>query len=71
MQSKARGRRDRPSPRRAKLAEHETGAEDADDPPETALPAPCTRTARSACATPTCRGGGACTPREHERTHTQ
>ena len=71
--SKARGRRDRATPARAKKAEHGTAAGNTEghEPPGTALPAPCTRTARSARATLTRRGGEAGTPRKHERTHRQ
>ena len=58
--SKARGRRDRATPPRAKEAEHGTGAGNAEgrEPPGTALPAPCTGNALGARARPTRRGGG-------------
>ena len=58
--SQARRRMDRANPRRARGTEHGTGAGDAEghEPPGTALPAPCSRTASSSRATPT-QGGGA------------
>ena len=47
------------------------GNSEGKQPPRTALPAPCTGTARSARATPTRSRGEARTPREHKRTHSQ
>ena len=59
-------------PPRAKKAENGTGAgsEEGQEPPGTALPAPCNGTARGARATRT-QAGGARTRREHMHTHTQ
>ena len=62
-----------PPPPQASQKEHgtEAGQTEGHGPRGTALPAPSTGTARGARATPTRRGGGARTPRERERRHTQ